>query len=819
MNKRNRLYWIPVTLLLIVAVAGWIATDYFENRVREEISSGSQASVLTLSVYINAILADIEGDVMTLSGSARIVAALSSKSDQSLEQANRVLDRYNASLIPAVTYLMDADGMTVAASNRNAPDSFVGKSYSFRPYFQEAAKGQPAHYFALGITSGTRGFYASAPVKDSLGKLLGVVTVKKELDELETYFGKYPFCFLVNPDGIIFLSSSPALALKSLWPLDKARQDQLLVSKQFGNELIESGLFKKEIADGSETAIKGQDYLVARKLIDKEGWSIVLLSLANRIRDSRLVGILATVSVSFLIILFSIIVYLAARAKETLQLNEEKYRTLIETTGTGYLILDHRGNVIDANQEYVRLTGHDKLEEIIGQPVVEWTAPYDLARQAAEVKKYSEQGYVWNLEMDYVNKQGHITTVEINATASGSGVSTRIMSLCRDVTERKRAGTLMAEKAKLTELSTELASIWIKGGELQAALQTSAENVVRHLDGAFARIWLLNQEENVLELKASAGMYTHLDGVHGRIPVGQSMIGVIAEEHRPQFTNTAIGDPLVNDQEWARREGMVSFAGYPLIQEGQLLGVLAMFARHQLNEFTVDALGLIADKVAMGISRIHSRDKLNHYAETQEMLLREVSHRVKNNLTAVISLIHKESDLAKQKGLTNCLPLLDSIYNRIESLLIVHGLLSSAEWQEIKFSELCRHLVKMLAASRVGHNMTSKITEADISVNCDQAHYLALMLNELATNSFKYAVTSSSPLEISIAISRVDDKIRMVYSDNGPGYPEAVINGDYAGTSIGFDLLNGIVRQSLRGAIVYRNENGAVTDVLFPGKV
>lgn len=136
---------------------------------------------------------------------------------------------------------MDAEGMTVASSNRKDPDSFVGKAYRFRPYFQEAAKGQPDRYFALGITSGKRGFYASYPVQNRLGKVLGVVTMKKDLDEMETFFSKYPFCFLINPDGIIFLSSSPAMVLKSLWPLDKAVRDTLIASRQFGNKLFETG--------------------------------------------------------------------------------------------------------------------------------------------------------------------------------------------------------------------------------------------------------------------------------------------------------------------------------------------------------------------------------------------------------------------------------------------------------------------------------------------------------------------------------------------------------------------------------------------------
>ena len=219
-----------------------------------------------------------------------------------MEHANSALDRYNSSLNASVTYLMDADGMTVASSNRNDPDSFVGKSYRFRPYFQEAAKGQPGRYFALGITSGKRGFYASCPVQNHLGEVMGVVTMKKDIDEIETFFSKYPFCFLVSPDGIIFLSGTPAMVTKSLWPLDKTVRETLIASRQFGNKLSEA-VFKQEIADGTEVTLEGKNYFVFRKEIDSDGWSIVLLTPTDHIRHDRLIGILATISVSFLNIL------------------------------------------------------------------------------------------------------------------------------------------------------------------------------------------------------------------------------------------------------------------------------------------------------------------------------------------------------------------------------------------------------------------------------------------------------------------------------------------------------------------------------------
>ena len=220
-------------------------------------------------------------------------------------------------------------GMTVASSNRKDPDSFVGKSYRFRPYFQEAAKGRAGRYFALGITSGKMGFYASYPVQNRSGKVLGVVTMKKALDEIAAFFIQYPHCFLINKDGIIYLSSSPEMVLKNLWPLDKAVQDTLIASQQFGNKPFGTGFFKKEIADGTEVTLEEKDYFVSMKTIDSDGCSIVLLTPTDRVGTYKLIGILATVSLCFLILIFSGAIYVTNRSKEAIRQSEEKHRPLV----------------------------------------------------------------------------------------------------------------------------------------------------------------------------------------------------------------------------------------------------------------------------------------------------------------------------------------------------------------------------------------------------------------------------------------------------------------------------------------------------------
>ncbi|MCK9382656.1 MAG: PAS domain S-box protein [Sulfuritalea sp.] len=126
------------------------------------------------------------------------------------------------------------------------------------------------------------------------------------------------------------------------------------------------------------------------------------------------------------------------QAKDILKASEEKYRALVETTNTGYLIVDREGRVIDANPEYVRQTGRRELRDILGKPVTEWTADYEKDRNLRAIAQCAKDGFVRNLVIDYADGNGRITSIEINATSVGDGDSVRIISLCRDVTERRQ---------------------------------------------------------------------------------------------------------------------------------------------------------------------------------------------------------------------------------------------------------------------------------------------------------------------------------------------------------------------------------------------
>jgi signal transduction histidine kinase len=148
----------------------------------------------------------------------------------------------------------------------------------------------------------------------------------------------------------------------------------------------------------------------------------------------------------------------------------------------------------------------------------------------------------------------------------------------------------------------------------------------------------------VLELQASAGMYTRLDGSYSRITVGDLKVGWIAREKKPHFTNDVMNDPRVFDKDWAKDNGMVAFAGYPLVVEDRLIGVVALFARHPLTESILDTLALVADTLAQGIERkraeealTRSRAELAHMARvtTLSALTASIAHEINQPIAAV----------------------------------------------------------------------------------------------------------------------------------------------------------------------------------------
>lgn len=179
---------------------------------------------------------------------------------------------------------------------------------------------------------------------------------------------------------------------------------------------------------------------------------------------------------------------------------------------------------------------------------------------------------------------------------------------------------ILVERERLASLSSDVSTVLVQSHTLEETLQSCCESIVSNLNAALASIWTFNKEENVLELRASAGIDIDAENHHSRVQVGKYQTGLIARERKPHLTNDLMDAPQVEYQEWVRRERLVAFAGYPLIVEDRLLGVVAIFSRTPITINTFQSLATVADGIALGMERQRAEERLREQTEVVETI-------------------------------------------------------------------------------------------------------------------------------------------------------------------------------------------------------
>ncbi len=125
--------------------------------------------------------------------------------------------------------------------------------------------------------------------------------------------------------------------------------------------------------------------------------------------------------------------------------SERKYRTVIETTGTGFIVTAPDGVILDANEAYVRLAGRERREEVVGHRAAEWIAPGDLETRNRGFREALERGVVRAIEVGYVDAAGRRTPVEVSASRIESPEGPVVLALVADISERRKAEKALQE--------------------------------------------------------------------------------------------------------------------------------------------------------------------------------------------------------------------------------------------------------------------------------------------------------------------------------------------------------------------------------------
>ena len=304
--------------------------------------------------------------------------------------------------------------------------------------------------------------------------------------------------------------------------------------------------------------------------------------------------------------------------------SSERYRSIVQTAQDAIILGNPEGNILSWNQAAELMFGYE-AKEVVGQPLTR-LMPYRYRhahQQGLERVRANQKTRVVGktVELHGLKKNGEEFPIELSLSRSVETDEVFFCGIIRDISERKKAEHDLMERNRLLALDTEIGQILSQGHGLRALLQGCTEALVRHLDAAFSRIWTLNSQESMLVLQASAGLYTHLNGKHQRVPVGHLKIGEIAATKKPHLTNSVIGDPRVPDQQWAKEHGLAAFAGYPLLRGKEVVGVMAMFSRHPLTTFTLNSLGMVANRITTAIEREMAQEAHLRIARQSEQIL------------------------------------------------------------------------------------------------------------------------------------------------------------------------------------------------------
>jgi two-component sensor histidine kinase len=258
----------------------------------------------------------------------------------------------------------------------------------------------------------------------------------------------------------------------------------------------------------------------------------------------------------------------------------------------------------------------------------------------------------------------------------------------------------------------------------------------------------------------------------------------------------------------------------PLWTKDDVIGVLQVVDTEvgRFNSSDLTLLEPLASTAAIAIENARLYKQAQRDAETKSVLLREVNHRVKNTLSSIVGLLYAEKRHASADERAVYKPILTDLINRVQGLATVHSMLSQSEWTPLLLSELTSKIIQStLQTLPRNKHITVDVAQSPVRVTPEQARNLALVINELTTNTIKHALLDRDQAQIGVRIALDDRVVTLRFQDDGPGYPAEVVRLERY--DVGFNLIQKLVCGSLKGDLSLRSEEGAVATIQFRAEV
>jgi PAS domain S-box-containing protein len=463
------------------------------------------------------------------------------------------------------------------------------------------------------------------------------------------------------------------------------------------------------------------------------------------------------------------------RTERQLETTQKYTRRLIESSLDMILATDKEGYVTEFNLAAQRTFGYS-IQEVIGvHEDFLYAEPEQILEITEELKKRSG---VYSGEVVNRKKSGELFTSFLSASVlrNDYGEVIGAMGVSRDITEIKKT------EEQLT----------LQAAKLNSIIETSSHY-----------IWTFNRE-----LKLTSYNHNYARMIEARYG---AEVEVGADLFKGKFVSTS-----EHNDYWTIK-CLAAFRGIPqqfetsfLIEKTGVTNWMEVFLNpiYGLDKKVTEISGIGRDITEKKLSE----EKLKQSLKEKEVLLKEVHHRVKNNLQVISSILNLQSSYVKDK---KTLEILRESQNRIKSMSFIHeSLYQTRDFSSINFTEYVTNLSNNLVHSYQSfeEKVELDLKIQDVYLNLDVAIPCGLIINEILSNALKYAFPKNRPGKINIRLTHKNQEITLVISDNGIGLPAHI---DYNNTeSLGLQLVVTLVDQ-LGGSIKMDRSKGTRFTIVF----
>lgn len=462
--------------------------------------------------------------------------------------------------------------------------------------------------------------------------------------------------------------------------------------------------------------------------------------------------------------------------QHVLQESEQNYKSLIEHTSAGIMIHDEKGDAIYANPAALKLIGVASLNDLADKNIFSYVLPqyHDKIRtRKDEIKKGIDATFV---PMQARMPDGRVIDLETKTNHITYKGKPAIEVVIHDTAIQRQMERdkirLQIEEETTRELKREIASHI----RTRQRLNANQKYVRLLIDSSLDMIFACDQDKKITEFNTSA---QHVFGYGLKEVLGKhiSMLCANAAECENTFNIVLQQGTYMCETEHIKKDGSK---------------FIALVSSSILKNERGEILGLMS--ISRDITRIkEAEEQLKKSVHEKEILLKEIHHRVKNNMQVISSILKLQSAYVEDK---KTVELLNECRNRISSMAFIHAsLYMKKDFANVHFADYVGNIATNLQQSYSSNDkkIELKLDIPDFYMHIDDAIPCGLIINELLSNSFKYAFSDKKTGTIGLSVKNRQENVILAIWDDGKGISK---NIDYKNTqSLGLQLVNSLVEQ------------------------